>query len=1744
MLRSTLPDGKVATADVSSLSEDSGSVVVNALILIDPFGIVYEADTGNLVQGATVALRYLDGSVLPIPLLDGIGASPNLNNINPFVSTDIGGYAFLFGGDQVGSIDQSVEYTMTVELPDGNEYMNRTFRLEVQPTTPGPVQDAIIGMWAHAEDGMQMAKANDVALTDESIYVPDIETIAFNIPVFRQRPDVRLDFEIEDSELGIGDETVLRYTLRNVGDGAARQIALVDSLSNAWEVVDPGPFLNVGGVLTFDQGDLEPGQEVVLEVRVRLVQKPEEGDQITERARLSGASLAEQETAQTIRVLEPAWRLEMRAMPELVSPGEEFVYTLAYYNDGEAVGRNMSLIDILPGDMELIEAPGAQVDGNTLVWSVPDLAPGAADSVQIRVRLRGDAVVGVPIENEAYLQQADGLGQGEVVRAASASFALQTEPPDVDIQVSVNPTEITVGDRATVSISIRDNDGRQGTWTVRDTLSGGLVFVEGSSSRPVNYDAVTGIIEWQVDSAEGAVEWTYQVEPRDDLAPGTHPMQSRVQATMGNVTVQSEAVIFTAVVAYFEIAITVDQPTIELGDFVRYDLDLANLSSHDSLAVLLVRMQIPEGFTYVNGTSLFEGQEVTTLEESGYRPAPRAKRAQVDTRADSTSLPELLTEPVNMPLNTEKQLLEWFLPGMSPGDKRLLSFSAVAGVGAENSSGKAQAAGVALTTTSLVSLASNITQINVRVRPSAMFSLGQLTIGRAWVDRDGNGLVDPGEPPVPGVVLTMENGTRVVADADGRFSIPEVERGDHVLRLSPDHIPADLEPVAYGTRSAGDPWTRFVHFGRANLAKVNVPFREIDSGYLDQRLFAMKRWWLDRTVQQVPVQPLQTLHFETATDRVDESYHSALADLVHMINALPGLRWAVAGHADATPIATDAFADNDRLSMERAQSVADWLVAAGVDANQLDVVSYGDQRPVADNSTAVGRRQNRRVELKPLLPELPTLYFASGSGVPDFSNAAILKNMQALSMQLQAVPSLHLVIEGHADAQRIVRSDFSDNDQLALARAQSVADWLVEDGVRTGQISVKGASDRQPVAENETEQGRGKNRRAEMAFVLPKLYQVALHGRWEAPGDRNADLLQSETADSEDVGAYIESKETIEIKQLMSGAYPEHKSFKVGARDTVRAYVTAQLFGVDSLGAPQSAHLSWEALGRGRALDVWGAEVRSADAPARARWAPAPYRAASHWWLDRSMRPSPIEPLEPFYFEPGSAKLVEGNGSRIDALAEFMTSVPAVRVRIEGHADIEPIFNADYYSNADLSADRAEILSKKLQWRGIAAERIEVVAHAADRPADDNATALGRRNNRRAEVRLLWPEGQTLHYDSGSDKLSDAAQLALLAAPLLSTPSLRIVVEGHADSQSPAKGLFVDNRALALARAQGVADALEALGVRPSQMRVASRGDEAPLADNGTRAGRAKNRRVEVSFIQPESYELGLETYAPPGTEPIELVQALDTAFPTPISRTMHPSSRVAASVTGQLDHMDDWKPPQAARLRWHQLDSSPHADRWVAGYTDADTSASGQGIVARVGSRWTWELAAQSARPAQVHWDLPDGLSPTQRSLSAPDTLRQLSTLSVGREKTGQALITTALHAEASQRVLLADTLTVPVDASPWWQWNTSEDIDSTGARIRTVHVVYRGLKTLSLVHVGEHWDGDVALSSEDESLLHREDGAVKIWRDVAPGALLELRYRVSTDAAANPRPFVHYEVEGVWCEEPLEKDGEEVSR
>jgi len=76
----------------------------------------------------------------------------------------------------------------------------------------------------------------------------------------------------------------------------------------------------------------------------------------------------------------------------------------------------------------------------------------------------------------------------------------------------------------------------------------------------------------------------------------------------------------------------------------------------------------------------------------------------------------------------------------------------------------------------------------------------------------------------------------------------------------------------------------------------------------------------------------------------------------------PAVRVEVAGHTDWD--GPEEY--NENLSLRRAQSVKDYLVAQGVAEGRLKVSGYGESRPVADNSTQEGRATNRRVEVNKL----------------------------------------------------------------------------------------------------------------------------------------------------------------------------------------------------------------------------------------------------------------------------------------------------------------------------------------------------------------------------------------------------------------------------------------------------------------------------------------------------------------------------------------------------------------------------------------------------------------------------------------------------------------------------------------------------------------------------------------------------------------------------------------------------------
>lgn len=66
------------------------------------------------------------------------------------------------------------------------------------------------------------------------------------------------------------------------------------------------------------------------------------------------------------------------------------------------------------------------------------------------------------------------------------------------------------------------------------------------------------------------------------------------------------------------------------------------------------------------------------------------------------------------------------------------------------------------------------------------------------------------------------------------------------------------------------------------------------------------------------------------------------------------------GHTDS--VGTDEY--NQKLSIRRAESVKAYLVGKGIETNRVYTEGKGEKQPVADNKTAAGRAQNRRVEIE------------------------------------------------------------------------------------------------------------------------------------------------------------------------------------------------------------------------------------------------------------------------------------------------------------------------------------------------------------------------------------------------------------------------------------------------------------------------------------------------------------------------------------------------------------------------------------------------------------------------------------------------------------------------------------------------------------------------------------------------------------------------------------------------------------
>jgi len=118
----------------------------------------------------------------------------------------------------------------------------------------------------------------------------------------------------------------------------------------------------------------------------------------------------------------------------------------------------------------------------------------------------------------------------------------------------------------------------------------------------------------------------------------------------------------------------------------------------------------------------------------------------------------------------------------------------------------------------------------------------------------------------------------------------------------------------------------------------------------------------------IPLQPieanaaivLKNIFFDPNKYELKPESQVELDEVVQLMKDNPTLKIQINGHTDNSGKA----ADNIGLSENRAKSVTAYLVTKGVSTSRLSSRGYGDTQPIAANSTANGRAQNRRTELK------------------------------------------------------------------------------------------------------------------------------------------------------------------------------------------------------------------------------------------------------------------------------------------------------------------------------------------------------------------------------------------------------------------------------------------------------------------------------------------------------------------------------------------------------------------------------------------------------------------------------------------------------------------------------------------------------------------------------------------------------------------------------------------------------------
>lgn len=212
----------------------------------------------------------------------------------------------------------------------------------------------------------------------------------------------------------------------------------------------------------------------------------------------------------------------------------------------------------------------------------------------------------------------------------------------------------------------------------------------------------------------------------------------------------------------------------------------------------------------------------------------------------------------------------------------------------------------------------------------------------------------------------------------------------------------------------------------------------------------------------------------------------------------------------------------------------------------------------------------------------------------------------------------------------------------------------------------------------------------------------------------------------------------------------------------------------------------------------------------------------------------------------GDGILISNGVSQLNDLDEYINSTGK-------SADSET--DSDQFEQFEAEGDAQEELFQKVQ-EALAEQNLKQNEELAERITETvQESNMGEQIevSFNSEYVLLSLKGAFL-FDSGKATIREEAYPALdrVGVILERYGGGIIEIEGHTDNVPMSGSRYANNNELSSARALSVFDYLmDNTSLDPARIKHSGRGEYVPVADNGTEAGRAKNRRVEIRIYNP-----------------------------------------------------------------------------------------------------------------------------------------------------------------------------------------------------------------------------------------------------------------------------------------------------